>query len=123
MASPVYGWCGKILKVDLSNHQQRAVLLREGWRPIEDDMPAEFNFTDPVQYVFMNPTVLVPGPGDEAVCLKGKTLDRTAYQEMRRQFYELRGWDPETGRQTDAALAELGLSDLADELRQMDKLG
>ena len=104
-------------------NQQRAVLLREGWRPVQDDTPAEFNFTDPVQYVFMNPKVLVPGPGEEVLCLRGKTLDRSAYEEMRRQFYELRGWDAATGLQKQATLAELGLADLADELKKIGRLG
>ena len=42
---------------------QRGVLLREGRRPKTDDVPKEFNFTDPVETVFMNSEVIVPGPG------------------------------------------------------------
>jgi len=35
-------------------NQQRAILLREGWAPKKDDIVQEFNFTDPIQSVFMN---------------------------------------------------------------------
>ncbi len=94
---------------------QRAVLIREGRRPRVDDAPAEFNFTDPVQTVFMNPQVIVPGPGDDIVSHKGKTLDREVYETIRREFYELRGWDPETGEQKKETLERLGLTEIAPE--------
>lgn len=99
---------------------QRSVLLREGWIPKESDVPAEFNFTDPVETVFMNPDVIVPGPGEEVISLKGKTLDRNAFEEMRREFYQLRGWDPETGLQKAETLERLQLSDLTQELKKKE---
>jgi aldehyde:ferredoxin oxidoreductase len=93
-------------------NQQRAILLREGWDPKTDDTVAEFNFTDPVQTVFMNPEVLVPGEGDIVLSRKGQTLDREVFKKMRDEFYQLRGWNPETGCPTAKKLYELGLSDL-----------
>ncbi|MGD8369604.1 MAG: aldehyde ferredoxin oxidoreductase C-terminal domain-containing protein, partial [Desulfobacterales bacterium] len=95
-------------------NQQRAILLREGRRPKKDDTVADFNFTDPVQSVFMNPDVLVPGEGDLVLSRKGRTLDREAFEKMRDEFYQLRGWDPETGYPGAEKLDELGLSDLVD---------
>ncbi|WP_299977388.1 aldehyde ferredoxin oxidoreductase N-terminal domain-containing protein [Desulfobacula sp.] len=94
-------------------NQQRAILLREGWDPKTDDTVAEFNFTDPVQSVFMNPDVLVPGEGDTILSRKGQTLDREVFKKMRDEFYQLRGWNPETGYPTAEKLFELGLSDLS----------
>ena len=91
---------------------ERCVLLREGWRPKVDDVPAEFNFVDPVETVFMNPEVIVPGPGEEVISRKGQILDRQVFEEMRREFYELRGWDAESGLQKAETLERLGLSDL-----------
>jgi aldehyde:ferredoxin oxidoreductase len=91
---------------------QRLVLLREGRRPKVDDVPEEFNFVDPVQTVFMNPDVIVPGPGEEVISRKGQTLDREVFIEMRNEFYELRGWDSESGLQKPDTLERLGLSDL-----------
>ncbi|MFO7555021.1 MAG: aldehyde ferredoxin oxidoreductase N-terminal domain-containing protein [Desulfobacterales bacterium] len=98
---------------------QRGVLLREGRRPKTDDVPAGFNFTDPVETVFMNPDVIVPGLGEEVISRKGKTLDRSVFEEMRREFYELRGWDPESGMQKAETLERLGMSDLLKDLKRM----
>jgi aldehyde:ferredoxin oxidoreductase len=98
---------------------QRAILLREGRRPKEDDALAEFNFTDPVQTVFMNPEVIVPGPGAEVISRKGRTLDRNAFEAMRREFYELRGWNADSGLQKVQTLERLGLSDLVAGLEQI----
>ena len=93
-------------------NQQRAILLREGRIPGKDDTIADFNFTDPVQSVFMNDEVLVPGEGDIVLSRKGQVLDREVFRKMRDEFYQLRGWDPETGYPREAKLHELGLLDL-----------
>jgi aldehyde:ferredoxin oxidoreductase len=95
-------------------NQQRVILLREGRNPGKDDMVADFNFTDPVQSVFMNDEVLVPGEGDIVLSRKGQVLDREVFKKMRDEFYQLRGWDSETGYPGKEKLNELGLSDLFD---------
>ncbi|MCF8106398.1 MAG: hypothetical protein K9K64_13025 [Desulfohalobiaceae bacterium] len=102
---------------------QRAIQLREGRQPGTDDVPAPFNFSSPVESVFMNPEVIVPGPGDEVVSRKGATLEPEAYETMRGEFYALRGFDPAFGLQKRAALEELGLGDVAAELETTGKGG
>ncbi|MFH1243310.1 MAG: aldehyde ferredoxin oxidoreductase N-terminal domain-containing protein [Pseudomonadota bacterium] len=97
---------------------QRAILLREGWKAKESDVPAEFNFTDPLQTDPLNPRLIVPGPGEEPVSVKGNVLDRKKFEEMRDEFYELRGWDPRTGLQRVETLERLDLSDVALDLRK-----
>ena len=99
---------------------QRGILLREGWDPRSDDVPKEFNFTDPVETVFMNPDVIVPGQGEEIISRKGQTLDRDAFETMRKEFYDLRNWDGESGFQKAEALEHLGLSDLVQDLKKID---
>lgn len=99
---------------------QRGILLREGRRPKQDDVVREFNFTHPVETVFMNPDVLVPGQGKEVVSRKGKTLDRKLFEKMRAEFYELRGWNAESGLQKPETLDRMGLSDL---LPDLDRIG
>jgi aldehyde:ferredoxin oxidoreductase len=89
---------------------ERAILLREGRKAKVDDVPAEFNFTEPVQTVFMNPKVLVPGPGNEILNRRGKVLERKDFEAMRKEFYEIRGWDPDTGLQKPETLEKLGLT-------------
>ena len=39
-----------------------------------------------------NPDLEMPGPGDEIVVRKGKTLDRAAFETMKDEYYRLRGW-------------------------------
>jgi len=95
---------------------QRAILLREGRRPKTDDTLAGFNYTDPVQSVFMNPEVIVPGPGDTVVSKKGATLAPAAFEAMRDEFYALRGWDVDSGCQRKPHLENLGLGDIVDEV-------
>ncbi len=104
-----------LLKIgEIIFNQQRAILLREGWNPRKDDTIADFNFTDPVQSVFMNDEVLIPGEGTVVLNRKGQVLDREVFEEMRDEFYRLRGWDPETGYPGAKKLHELGLLDLLD---------
>lgn len=91
---------------------QRAILLREGWQPRQGDTPAEFNFTKPARTDMLNPRLLVPGPTEEPVSVKGNLLDREQFERMRKEFYELRGWDPQTGLQKRLTLERLGLSDI-----------
>jgi aldehyde:ferredoxin oxidoreductase len=45
--------------------------------------------------------------------LKGEKVDRDQFLAARRTYYEMAGWEPETGRPTLAKLAELGIEDLA----------
>jgi len=101
---------------------QRAILLREGWRAKQGDEPAEFNFTEPIETDPLNPLLIVPGPGEEPVSVRGNVLDRQRFEEMREEFYELRGWDPKTGLQRLHTLERLGLRDVAGELLSLGLL-
>lgn len=97
---------------------QRAILLREGWKPKESDKPEEFNFTMPVEKSINNPQMIVPGPGEEILSIKGSVLDRDKFENMRDEYYRLRGWDPKTGLQKTETLERLDLADVAQELKQ-----
>ena len=101
---------------------QRGILLREGLQPEIDDIPAAFNFTDPVESVFMNPDVVVPGPGEEVIDRKGKTLKQDEYDAMKKEFYNLRGWDSGSGHQRTGTLERLDLSDLVQDLSRIDRV-
>ena len=52
-----------------------------------------------------------------------RSLDRTQFEEFKTRFYELEGWDTETGRPTRSTLKELDLENIADELENNGKLG
>ncbi|MFW5931324.1 MAG: aldehyde ferredoxin oxidoreductase N-terminal domain-containing protein [Desulfosalsimonas sp.] len=102
---------------------QRAILLREGWKPVEDDAPPEFNFTEPIVFDKLNPQLIVPGPTEEPVSVKGKVLDRAEFEQMRRRYYNLRGWDPETGLQPASVLERLDMAEVAQALSSMRLVG
>jgi aldehyde:ferredoxin oxidoreductase len=63
-----------------------------------------------------NPDLELPGAGDEIVVRKGKTVDCAEFERMKDEYYELRGWDPETGLQKRKRLHELGLEFLCKEM-------
>jgi aldehyde:ferredoxin oxidoreductase len=95
----------------------RAVLLREGHRGAGDDRLPDHWHTAPLKFDFTNPDLLLPGKGNEAVSMKGRVVDRTAFEAMKEEYYRLRRWDPDTGRPTDSTLQHLGLEDVAADLR------
>ena len=83
----------------------------------------EFNFSEPLDktdatFGMFNPDFKLPGPGDEIVSRKGKTLDRTEFERMKDEYYQLRGWDVKTGLQTRKKLKELSLDSLCDEMEK-----
>ena len=45
--------------------------------------------------------------------LQGEKIDPQQFLNARRTYYEMAGWEPETGRPTTAKLAELGIEELA----------
>ena len=99
---------------------QRGIMLREGWKAKEDDYPPEYNFTEPIQMSSVNPRMIVPGPTEEPVSFMGNVLDRKKYEEMREEFYQLRGWDTETGLQEPETLSRLGMEDVATDLKELE---
>ena len=99
---------------------QRAILLREGWQAGDDDAPADFNFTDPLVFDSLNPRLIVPGPTEEPVSVKGNVLDRGEFEAMRKEFYELRDWDPESGLQKADLLIRLAMPDVIKELQEKE---
>jgi aldehyde:ferredoxin oxidoreductase len=76
---------------------ERAISCREGRRR-EDDwlLPGYFDLVDPL----------------------GHTIDRDEFRKAMDRYYQLRGWDQETGIPTRAKLEELDLIDVADELER-----
>ncbi|MFC1951660.1 aldehyde ferredoxin oxidoreductase family protein [Chloroflexota bacterium] len=52
----------------------------------------------------------------------GQKCDKNKWDEMLDKYYELQGWDKETGMQTSETLRELGLEDILMKLKEADKL-
>lgn len=103
---------------------QRSILLREGWKAVDDDYPPEYNFTVPVENSGLNPKMIVPGTTEEEpLSFRDNVLDRKKYEDMRDEYYQLRGWDTSTGLQTAQALEALDMGDIVGELKERELLG
>ena len=95
---------------------QRAIHVREGHKGRESDQIPEAFFTTPVKGHAMNPQVQAPGKDGEITSRLGMVVDRTEFENMKSEYYELRGWDVPTGLQTKKRLEELELHEVAQEL-------
>jgi aldehyde:ferredoxin oxidoreductase len=99
----------------------RAILLREGRNGREDDYLPESQFIareEPVHDAFgmFNPDLYLPGTGDSVISVKGKALNRDGFEQMKNEYYELRGWDVKTGFFKEKKLHELDLAELVEQL-------
>lgn len=95
---------------------QRAILTREGRKGRQSDNLPETDFTEPITFARDNHECLVPGKEGEIISRKGAVVDRQEFEKMKDEYYQLRGWDVASGRQTKAKLKELGLQDIAQDL-------
>jgi aldehyde:ferredoxin oxidoreductase len=97
---------------------QRAILAREGHKGREYDIIDEYNFTTPLKGDFGNPDCIVPGKDGELFSRKEAVVDREQFEQMKGEFYRLRGWDVPSGLQKRAKLEELGLDYVAKTLER-----
>jgi aldehyde:ferredoxin oxidoreductase len=99
----------------------RAIMFRDGRKGREEDILSEVNFVsmqEPPADMFdmYNPERYLPGKGDELISHKGAAVDREKFEKMMDEYYELRGWDVETGYLKKEQLTELGLADIVEQL-------
>ncbi len=94
---------------------QRAIFAREARG---SDVLPEAQFTVPLRNVMGNPKSIAPGKDGEIFVKKDALVDKEKFEGMKREFYQLRGWDATTGLQTKAKLEELELGDIAEDLMQ-----
>jgi hypothetical protein len=81
-------------------------------------MILEYFFTSPLKKgeVFFNADAIMPGPDGKIMSRLGSVLDKGKFEQMKSEYYLLRGWDADTGCPTPARLHELGLDDVISEL-------
>lgn len=101
---------------------QRAILIRQGWGGRQGDRLMDYLHEEPLQEVFFNPDCLVPGKDGEVVSRKGLRIERADFEKLKSEYYELRGWEVNSGLQTEARLRDLALSDVAADLKQRNLL-
>jgi aldehyde:ferredoxin oxidoreductase len=95
---------------------QRAIRMREGWGGRHGDRLLDAFHDIPIQDERFNPDCLVPGKDGKPVSRKGAVVERDKFEELKSEYYALRGWDVASGFQTRTKLQELGLTDIADDL-------
>lgn len=92
----------KLLKVsERVRNLERMFDVRQGLRRSDDTLPKKF-FEQ----------ALSKGK------FKGEVMDKEKFEQMKDEYYDLRGWDKETGIPTREKLEELGLGDVADEVQE-----
>ncbi len=101
----------------------RAMLVREGHRGVEDDRLPEAWHELPLKIDMTNPEMVLPGKGDGVVNMRGKVVDRGQFARARRAYYGMRGWNQDTGLQTAARLRALDLDHVADGLQRRGLVG
>jgi len=72
----------------------------------KDDMPPKRYMKEPIK----------SGP------YKGHLAEKDEWDKMLDEFYELQGWDKQTGLQTRQGLSEIGMEDIANRLAGVGKL-
>ena len=60
----------------------------------------------------------MPGPNGEIISRTGSVLPRDKFEDLKDEYYTLRGWDLKTGFPTVAKLNELGLDDISVDLKK-----
>jgi aldehyde:ferredoxin oxidoreductase len=100
----------------------RAILLRDGRKGKDDDYLPESQFIgrdEPTYDVFgmFNPDLFLPGSGEEIVSRKGKAMEKDKFEQMKDEYYTLRGWDVSTGLLKKEKLEALNLSELIEPLK------
>ena len=113
----------ELLKIGERNvNMQRAVLMRQGWGGKTGDVLNEKLYERPLEFIFFSPECMVPGKNGEAESKKGTILKQEEFESIRDEYYGLREWDKKTGYQTERSMSLLGLSDIAEELKDLKLL-
>jgi aldehyde:ferredoxin oxidoreductase len=60
----------------------------------------------------------VPGKNGEIVSVEGRVFDRQDFEKLKDEYYELRGWDVESGLPMVSTLKDLDMSDIANDLAE-----
>ncbi len=97
---------------------QRSILLRQGWGGREGDNLMGYLFKEPVMWTFFNPELLVPDKNGQPVSRKNAILEIPAFEKLKDDYYQARGWDISGGLPAAAKMSALQLDDIAQGLQQ-----
>ena len=66
--------------------------------------------------IFYDPECLLPGPNGEIISKIGAVLEKKDFEQLKSEYYALRGWDVASGLPTKERLNALQLEDVAEDL-------
>jgi aldehyde:ferredoxin oxidoreductase len=96
---------------------QRSIFARQGRKGREDDTLLDYLHDTSMENMFFNPDCIVPGKNGEIVSRKGAKIDRKDFENLKSEYYALRGWDVVSGLPAEKKLRELDLADIAADLK------
>ncbi len=101
-------------------NMQRSLHLRHGWDGRNDDRIMDYYFTQPLKKgeLFCDPECIVPGKDGEITSVEGRMLDRQDFEKLKDEYYELRGWDVETGLPKAETLKNFDMEDISEDLEE-----
>jgi aldehyde:ferredoxin oxidoreductase len=104
---------------------QRAILLSQGWGGRKGDRLLDYFFKEPLKKgeVFYNPEALMPGPEGKIISRVDAVINPEEFEEVKSDYYSLRGWNTENGFPTRERLEQLGLHELVERLAERGLLG
>lgn len=99
----------------------RAIMIRDGRKGREEDTLADACFVsmqEPPADIFdmYNPERYLPGKDNDLISHKTAAVDREKFEKMMDEYYELRGWNVETGLLKNENLEKLGLPEVIEVL-------
>lgn len=105
-------------------NMQRAILTRQGWGGREGDRILEYYHENPLDVIVMfTKKNEAPGKNGEEISKMNAVVDRDDFNKMKDDYYKLRKWNPDNGLQTTEGLKDLGLNDIAEDLKERNLLG
>jgi aldehyde:ferredoxin oxidoreductase len=104
---------------------QRSIHLRQGWGGRKNDLLLDYFHEEPLKQgaLFFNPDAIIPGPKGKVISKLGTVVERDDFEQLKTDFYKLRGWDVATGYPTKATLVDLGLKEVATDLEKRNLTG
>jgi len=101
----------------------RAIHLKEGRKGREDDFLPEFFFVEREERVadgfgLRNPGLFLPASGNDVISRKGKAVNKDEFEKIKNEYYQLRGWDLETGLLKKDLLKKLNLTEIIEPLKE-----
>jgi aldehyde:ferredoxin oxidoreductase len=95
---------------------QRAIRMTQGWGGRDGDRLMDATYNIPIGPARFNAECIVPGADGKPVSMVGNKINYDEFEQVKSEYYALRGWDAASGYQTVRGLKDLGLPDVAEEL-------